>query len=517
MAYRALGLVCNLHKCSIWGPGVQRVGQSVPRYPMEIGLDHPCRAIPVLPFLPGSGLEVLGVPVDFPGTHDKTKAVWQAALQGLDNACSKLQSFPHGQARYLLLRYCLDGCKVNHLLRSTSCLKASKHVSECASVLRSAMESLVGTALSDLQWFQASMPIRMNGCGVKNPGVLHYAARIACSVGFHLRSVSEVGVPGALVAMPLPDSVCVLNALKDQLGPNFDPVQGWLAAPSLNLQSAEQKHATQKWWAEHVYEELADRLPSWATMRDQARLAVQRNALGAPWLDGRTSGNQGIPDAEFKLLLRWHLGIPILPLGVQLPACPLCQEAIDPYGDHFVTCSLNGCKQRHDRLRDALADNLRRSGILHLVEQCCSERSSLRPADVLLMHWEGGRNCAVDLVISHPLQLAQYPLSADKASRHCAASERRKVQSIVQHPDFVQSGWGFLPMGFGTFGNAGPSSLRLLSQILQKATADLHGWEKTKRAMEIRQSLSSTLMRQVGRQLQLKNRVQDALDDGNLG
>ena len=89
---------------------------------------------------------------------------------------------------------------------------------------------------------------------------------------------------------------------------------------------------------------------------------------------------RGIPDDDFKLLIRWHLGIPILPLGVQLPPCPLCQEAIDPYEDHFVTCSLNGCKQRHDHTL----------GIL-----------MLRPADVLLMHWEGGRHAAVDLVISH--------------------------------------------------------------------------------------------------------------------
>ena len=82
--------------------------------------------------------------------------------------------------------------------------------------------------------------------------------------------------------------------------------------------------------------------------------------------------------------------------------------------------------------------------------------------------------------------------------------------------DFVRSGWGFVPMGFGTFGNAGPSTLRLLSMIIEKATADLAGWEKTKRALEIRQSLSLALMRQVGRQLLLKNRVQEALDDGYL-
>ena len=148
-----------------------------------------------------------------------------------------------------------------------------------------------------------------------------------------------------------------------------------------------------------------------------------------------------------------------------------------------------------------------------MVEQRCSDRTMLRPADVLLMYWEGGRHAAVEIFISHPLQLSEYPLSADKSSRHAASEEMKKVRRIVAQPEFVESGWGFIPMGFGPFGNAGPSSTRLLAQIIQKATADLHGWEKTKRAMDIRLNISVALMRQVGRQLSLKNRVQDALEE----
>ena len=160
----------------------------------------------------------------------------------------------------------------------------------------------------------------------------------------------------------------------------------------------------------------------------------------------------------------------------------------------------------------ALADALRSSGILHLLEQRCSEATILRPADVLLMHWEGGKHCAVDLVISHPLQLSQHPLSADKASRHTALEERRKVQRVMAEPEFVRSRWEFLPMGLNTFGGTGPSAQRLLAQIIDKAIADLSGWEKTQRALELRRSLSLALMRQMGRQLLVKNRVQDALD-----
>jgi len=43
-----------------------------------------------------------------------------------------------------------------------------------------------------------------------------------------------------------------------------------------------------------------------------------------------------IPDSEFRLLLCWWLGLPILPQGTALPECPMCKDTLDPHGDHCV-------------------------------------------------------------------------------------------------------------------------------------------------------------------------------------
>ena len=46
-----VGLRLNLGKCQLWGPGVQGSNDMVPRYPTGLELDHPGRAVPVIPFV----------------------------------------------------------------------------------------------------------------------------------------------------------------------------------------------------------------------------------------------------------------------------------------------------------------------------------------------------------------------------------------------------------------------------------------------------------------------------------
>ena len=77
-------------------------------------------------------------------------------------------------------------------------------------------------------------------------------------------------------------------------------------------------------------------------------------AHGAPNKAHRTE----IPDTEFRLLLRWWLGLPLLPVGATLPGCPLCRGSIDPFGDHFVCCEQNGCTQRHNAFRNACVSDV---------------------------------------------------------------------------------------------------------------------------------------------------------------
>ena len=80
VALSNVGLRLNLGKCCLWGPGIQATGDPVPRYPDSLPLDHPGRTIPVLPFVPNSGITLLGVPIDYPGSSERTASHWSSTV-----------------------------------------------------------------------------------------------------------------------------------------------------------------------------------------------------------------------------------------------------------------------------------------------------------------------------------------------------------------------------------------------------------------------------------------------------
>jgi hypothetical protein len=98
---------------------------------------------------------------------------------------------------------------------------------------------------------------------------------------------------------------------------------------------------------------------------------------------------------------------------------------------------------------------------------------------------------------------------AENAAKHCNRAESRKVRA--DGPACEQQGWGFSPFALSTWGALGSSAKAVLFEVTKRATADLGGWPKTQALLEIREGLSVTLMREIARQLSLKNRVQEAL------
>ncbi|GKB63897.1 hypothetical protein Tco_0920083 [Tanacetum coccineum] len=100
------------------------------------------------------------------------------------------------------------------------------------------------------------------------------------------------------------------------------------------------------------------------------------------------------------------LAIPIDGLGQHMsPAC------LDSFGEHAVHCKeLPGFKYRHDMVRDVLFDICRRAWIsakkdapVNFLTDPSDGRSTLRPADVLIFGWVGGKHACVDLTGVSPL------------------------------------------------------------------------------------------------------------------
>ena len=511
-----LGLFLNLGKCRLWGPGIQTVGQATPEYPDELAVDHPGRTVPVIPFGGECGITALGVPIDAPvGSPGRDPHVapeclskWGKAVEQTNLILERLRAYPEGQVRHALLRYCLDACRVIHLLRSTAYEDAGDAPAILRARLQEATQDLLGTGIKEDTWDQVCLPIRLGGLGITDPHVVQPGARVAALVNLRKHGSATVGVPAEVLVTEAPDLHATLLRLQAQLGPHHEPLSSWILGHS-TLASATNDHATQRWWAELVFKVQSQRLDSTGSSRDRTRRACQKGPVATGWLNALPSRVQQteIPDTEFRLLLRWWLGLPILPTGVTLPGCPLCKESIDPFGDHLVCCEQNGCAQRHNAFRNAFFALCVRSGLAAQKEaQCVGGR---RPADILLLLWTRGQHVAVDFVCTHPAGLAQHPLVADNAAKHCNQAESKKVRE--DGPPCEEQGWGFSPFAVSTWGGLGSSAKAVLFEVTKRATADLRGWPKTQALLEIREGLSVTLMREVARQLSVKSRVQDAM------
>jgi hypothetical protein len=213
-----------------------------------------------------------------------------------------------------------------------------------------------------------------------------------------------------------------------------------------------------------------------------------------------------IPREDYLTGMRWHLGLPISPEEDTFQ-CSGCQRQVDALGDHLVSCPRNNFWRRHNAVQETLLSLASQAGVPH-VREAPLERSKrrgrlqthMRPADVLLRHWAGGHDTAVDCTVSHPVQAAEHPLSGEKAKSFLRRLEQDKVRKYETLCD--EEGWDFVPFGMNTWGGIGPHGTSLLHRLLRKATAAGNEEDRRGADEQLRQNLSLAVMREVWRLLQ---------------
>jgi hypothetical protein len=170
------GLRLNRSKSNLWGPAADQVTGS--------------EGMQIIPWHPNTGVTILGSPVSFPGSSAYVEEEWQRRLTTLEEAADRVTGLADKQMAHHLLRSCLDGCKVNHLLRATDTYQLGLLVQRADDIIMSAFEDVVGCGLSPERRLQASWPFSAGGCGLKTPSMLRPAARVS-ALAAYLGSGSE--------------------------------------------------------------------------------------------------------------------------------------------------------------------------------------------------------------------------------------------------------------------------------------------------------------------------------------
>jgi len=146
-------------------------------------------------------------------------------------------------------------------------------------------------------------------------------------------------------------------------------------------------------------------------------LEAQRAGKAGGWLSAPLVAGQGLSltGAHYSTLLKWHLGVPLLPADCAGRPCPLWGGPVDVFGDQAVSCKKSGFGDRHLGTQTFFCQVLTQSRVPHDREVDIAGNGR-RPADILLKAWDGRRDLAVDLTIVHPNPITGRPLRGSAPS-----------------------------------------------------------------------------------------------------
>jgi len=165
--------------------------------------------------------------------------------------------------------------------------------------------------------------------------------------------------------------------------------------------------------------------------------------------------------ANYSTLLKWHLGVPLLPADCAGRPCPLCGEPVDVFCDHAVACKKSGFGDRHLGTQTFFCQILTQSRVPHDREVDIAGNGR-RPAEILLKAWDGRRDLEVDLTIVHPNPVTGRPLRGsaatflkDKGDQKCRESSESCGRMGVDFYPMVFDTWGGPPRRREGSGEAG--------------------------------------------------------------
>ena len=118
----------------------------------------------------------------------------------------------------------------------------------------------------------------------------------------------------------------------------------------------------------------------------------------------------------------------------------------DAQGNHAMCCGSGGERiSRHNHLRDHLHDNAVGAGLGPVREvRFLILGEDSRPADVLLPHWIGGKDAALDVTVVNPCQAATVIGAATTAGHALNFAHSRKVRGAGEACQ--RQGVTFLPI-----------------------------------------------------------------------
>ena len=213
-------------------------------------------------------------------------------------------------------------------------------------------------------------------------------------------------------------------------------------------------------------------IQSLTLQRDKARLASLGLAHAGDWLNVIPSPILGlhVRPQEFRYFVLYRLGAPVYPPN---GPCPACTKPSDMFGDHAIICGSHGERiARHNQLRDAIYQVAASSNLAPRKEEnALLPGTSARPADVLIPHWSGGRDTALEVTVVSPLLTDMVDQSVTTPCHTLTVAFNNKCRDYLAACE--AGGISFIPLPVETLGawhKQAAEQLRKLARAQARST-----------------------------------------------
>jgi hypothetical protein len=309
-------------------------------------------------------------------------------------------------------------------------------------------EILRAPCLSEDQWDQASLPVKLSGLGVNQTKVIAGSAyvgscaltkdSVAALLGVDATSYEPVGVAELLTAHEVATGAShTLASLSGE-------------------KSVQHKLSTER------HEALFQQLKSKSSIRTQNLMLCCTMPHASDWLLAPPIPGLGLglQSDVFRTALKFRLGLPLFSEPFPCPALThegkVCGDQMDIFGDHAPCCH-NGPSFlfRHNNIRDILGHAARGAGLAAVVIEKKNQidGSNAKPGDITVQQYHRGfASSAFDVTITHPLQKKFINIAMEEAGMVAEEAHDKKLQKSLEVCQ--KEGIHFVPLAWESTGGA---------------------------------------------------------------
>ena len=392
---------------------------------------------------------LLGSPIGGPPAVDGVLSAKQRSLERMGERLKLL----HSHDALCLLRNAFSLPKLLYILRTAPCF-ASSILVDLDRLQRVLLESICNVSLSDEAWFQASLPVKRGGLGIRSFVMLAPSAFLASAAGSSGLSLSIL--PSRMSCLACPHKSSALSLW--QRGHTAEPPSGDSAS-------------VQRKWDSPIVEAKLSSLLEQASPNSRKRLLAASEKESGVWLNAPPISALGLrlDDESVRIAIGLRIGAPLC-----FPhRCVKSGSQVESSGLHGLSCmGSSGRHPRHNALNSIISRALAAIDVPSVLEPPGLFRSDGRRVDgVTIIPWEKGRALVWDATCRDTFAPSYNSLAVREAGLVAKRAEDSKKQKYGE----ICSTYTFVPIAVetsGVFGDEAKAFFRRLGFLSRSKTHD---------------------------------------------